>query len=61
MTDPIVAAVRADLLQRSKVGLKKYGVGLDRTDLALNQWLEQAYFEALDMALYLKRAMKDLP
>lgn len=60
MTDPIVDAVRADLLRRSEAGLVKYGVGLDRADLALDQWLEHAYHEALDMALYLKRAMKGL-
>jgi hypothetical protein len=28
--------------------------------LELREWLEHAYFEALDMAIYLKRAMEEL-
>lgn len=58
--DPVVEAVRADLLQRSQVGLKKYGVGLDRTDLSLRDWLQHAYEETLDQANYLKRAIIEL-
>jgi hypothetical protein len=34
-TDPVVEAVRADLLARSQVGIAKYGVTLARTDLSL--------------------------
>jgi hypothetical protein len=33
--DHVVAAVRADLLRRSEIGIAKYGVTLDRTDLGL--------------------------
>jgi hypothetical protein len=58
--DPIVEAVRADLLTRSRVGLAKYGVGLDRTDLKMKDWLQHAYEEALDTACYLKRAMEEM-
>jgi len=58
--DSIVESVREDLDNRSKVGIKKYGVTLDRTDLSLSDWLQHAYEETLDNALYLKRAMKDL-
>lgn len=58
--DPIVEAVRADLLRRSQVGLNKYGVGLDRTDLDLKDWLQHAYEEALDLANYLKRCIVTL-
>lgn len=57
MTDPIVESVRADLLARSQVGLLKYGVGLDRTDIDLRGWLEHLYFELLDAANYVKCAM----
>jgi len=60
MTDQIVESVRADLKQRSEVGIKKYGVTLDRTDLNHKQWLQHAYEETLDQALYLKRAIKEL-
>ena len=60
MKDTIVASVREDLKQRSELGIKKYNTTLDRTDLSLKDWLQHAYEETLDNALYLKRAMKDL-
>ena len=60
MTDPVIEAVCADLRARSAVGLRKYNVGLDRTDLALADWLQHAYEEALDMANYLKRSIMEL-
>jgi hypothetical protein len=58
--DPIVETVRADLLARSRAGVAKYGVMLDRTDLSLREWLRHAYEEALDLANYLKRAIIEL-
>lgn len=60
VTDPIVEEVRADLKSRSEVGIKKYGVTLDRKDVSLKEWLIHAYHENLDMCLYLKRAIKEL-
>jgi hypothetical protein len=57
--DPIVAAVRADLLARSERGQAKYGTTLARTDLTRAEWLRHAYEEALDLALYLRRLMED--
>ena len=60
MNDTIVASVREDLKKRSELGIKKYRTTLDRNDLKLKDWLQHAYEEALDNALYLKRAMKDL-
>jgi hypothetical protein len=59
-TDSVVEAVRADLLQRSKAGLIKYGTTLDRVDLDLRAWLQHAYEETLDLANYLKRATMEL-
>ncbi|TIN41353.1 MAG: hypothetical protein E5Y10_22690 [Mesorhizobium sp.] len=59
-TDSVVAAVRADLLRRSELGIAKYGVTLDRTDLNLRDWLQHAYEETLDQANYLKRAIIEL-
>lgn len=53
-TDPIVEAVRQKLHDRSQLGLKKYGTGLDRTDLTRLDWLRHAQEEALDMANYLE-------
>ena len=58
--DTIVAEVRKDLRERSEDGVIKYGVTLDRTDINLKGWLQHAYEETLDKALYLKRAIREL-
>ncbi|WP_287149598.1 hypothetical protein [Mesorhizobium sp.] len=58
--DTVVAAVRADLLRRSELGIAKYGITLDRTDLNLRDWLQHAYEEHLDAANYLKRAIIEI-
>lgn len=58
--DKVVEAVRADLLKRSIIGIAKYGLTLDRTDLNLRDWLQHAYEEHLDAANYLKRAIMEL-
>ena len=58
--DTIVEMVRADLLSRSERGVKKYGMTLCENKLPLREWLQHAYEEALDEALYLKRAMQEI-
>lgn len=60
MKDKIVEQVREDLHKRSQRGIDKYGTTLDRKDLDLKQWLQHAYEETLDKALYLKRAIQEL-
>lgn len=60
MQDRVVETVRADLLQRSQLGIAKYGVTLERTDLSLRDWLQHAYEETLDQANYLKRAIMEI-
>ena len=60
MKDSVVEAVREDLLRRSQVGIKKYGITLERIDLSLKDWLQHAYEETLDSANYLKRAIIEL-
>jgi len=59
-TDSVVEAVREDLLRRSAIGIKKYNVTLDRTDLSLVDWLQHAYEECLDQANYLKKSILTL-
>lgn len=59
MVDSIVEETRKDLLDRSQAGIKKYNNTLDRDDLELSDWLQHAYEELLDGALYLKRAKQD--
>lgn len=58
--DRVIEAVRADLLRRSQLGIKKYGVTLERTNLSLKDWLQHAYEETLDQANYLKRAIIEI-
>lgn len=53
-TDKHVESVRDKLLQRSKVGLEKYGVTTERTDTSTLQWLIHAQEEAMDLAVYLQ-------
>jgi hypothetical protein len=56
----VVEAVRADLLQRSEFGIKKYGTTLCHNPLTHREWLQHAYEEALDHANYLKCAIMTL-
>jgi len=59
IVDPIVESVREDLSARSVRGIKKYGTTLADNNLSLREWLQHAYEECLDEALYLKRAMQE--
>lgn len=52
--------VKADLDAREALGLEKYGTTMDRSDLSLVDWLQHAYEETLDLALYLKKAIVGL-
>lgn len=52
--DRIVAMVR----ERAEVGVKKYGVTVDRDDLTLAQWVRHAQEEQLDAAQYLQRVLE---
>ncbi len=55
------ALVCADIARRQKLGIAKYGVTVADNPLGLLQWLEHAYQECLDQAVYLRRAMGELP
>jgi hypothetical protein len=46
-----------DLQAREVRGLKEYGTTMDRTDLSQDEWMQHAYEEALDLALYLKKLL----
>lgn len=60
LIDLVTDSVRKDLLDRSTLGIKKYGTTLDRNSGDLRYWLNHAYEEALDHAQYLKRAIMEL-
>jgi hypothetical protein len=53
--DSIVTSVIDQFTSRAKMGKKKYGVDLDRTDLSLMDWLEHAKQEHMDAILYLEK------
>jgi len=58
--DSVVQSVISEFEQRSEVGIKKYGVTLDRTDLLPSEWVQHAREELMDMLLYLTRLKKEL-
>ena len=55
MTDSIVESVIKQFKDRSSVGIEKYGVTLDRTDLTRLDWINHAQQEAMDLVLYLEK------
>lgn len=57
--DSIVESVINQFSERSRVGIKKYGVTLDRTDLNTLEWINEAQQEAMDFCLYLERLKKE--
>jgi hypothetical protein len=59
-TDSIVFDTIKDMAARAEIGLAKYNTTMDREDLISSDWVQHAYEECLDMALYLKRLRKDM-
>ena len=55
MRSNLLNKVVAELEAREAKGLDTYGTTLDRSDLTRSEWLQHAYEEALDLALYLKK------
>lgn len=53
--DKNVEAVRQQLLERSRVGLKKYGVTTEREDLTFLDWCNHAQQENMDSAVYIEK------
>jgi hypothetical protein len=58
--DSIVEAIRTQLKDRSDVGIRKYGVTLDRTDFNILNWLEELKQELMDATLYLERLKREI-
>ncbi len=55
----LLASVIMDLKVREERGLATYGTTMDRKDLSRKEWLQHAYEEALDLALYLKKLIEE--
>ena len=52
--------VVADMITREKKGYSEYKQTMDRNDLTEKEWLQHAYEEALDLALYLKKIITNI-
>ena len=60
MKDTIVESVIEQFKERSNVGINKYGVTLDRTDLNALEWLQHLQEELMDATLYVQKLKKKL-
>ena len=56
----IEAIVCDDIAARQRLGLSKYGVSVEDNPLELREWLQHAYEECLDQAVYLRRAIAEI-
>lgn len=56
----IEAEVCRDIESRQAKGIAKYGMTVAKNPLELKSWLQHAYEECLDQAIYLKRAIKEI-
>jgi len=60
MQDKYVQAVKDKFEQRSQTGIKKYNTTLEREDLSLEEWINHAQEEAMDLTLYLERIKAEI-
>jgi len=54
------AKVIEDITHRQQMGLIKYRTTVAENPLELREWLQHGYEEALDLAIYLRRAIDQL-
>ena len=54
------SAIIIDLAHRQEKGIAKYGTTVANNPLELKAWLNHAYEECLDQAVYLKRAIQEM-
>lgn len=60
MIEDTEALVCVDIRYRQQMGIKKYGTTVAGNKLTPRQWLQHAYEECLDQAIYLKRLMQEI-
>jgi hypothetical protein len=59
MKDTIVESVIKQFKDRSDVGIAKYGVTLNRTDLSTLEWLKHLQEELMDATLYIEKLKQE--
>ena len=60
LPEGIEADLCAEIAARQAKGIQKYGTTVADNPLTLREWLQHALEEALDQAVYLKRAIAEL-
>ena len=58
--DSIVCSVIQKFTDRARLGKKKYGTDLDRTDLITLDWVQHTQEELMDAILYLEKLKSSL-
>ena len=57
--DDVVILNCIELLQRSQIGVEKYGTTLSEADLSQNELIQHALEESLDLSNYLRTILMD--
>jgi len=57
-SDSIVNSIVHKFINRSNLGIQKYGTTLDRNDLSTNDWIQHVQEELMDAILYLEKLKK---
>lgn len=55
----IEESVIEKIRERRDAGRRKYGTTMERTDLSTRQWLIHAQEEAMDLAIYLEKIIRE--
>lgn len=56
----IESMVCEEIARRQQMGIAKYGTTVADNPLTLREWLQHAYEETLDKAVYLRRAIAEI-
>ena len=54
-TDYVVDSIVDQFIDRASFGRQKYGIGMEREDLSILEWIEHAKQEHMDAILYLEK------
>ena len=54
-TDYVVDSIIDQFIDRASFGRSKYGVGMERDDLSILEWIEHTKQEHMDAILYLEK------
>ena len=60
MQDKVVEQIVNSFVNRSELGIKKYGKTLDKNELLLIDWLQHSIEEKMDDILYMQRALNEI-